>query len=68
MAEQAKVRRRTADRAAPESDAPSRARHKSGDEIRADIDDLLDSIDEALGENAEFAEEFVRSFVQKGGE
>ncbi|MBL6636401.1 MAG: ubiquitin-like protein Pup [Actinobacteria bacterium] len=30
-----------------------------------DIDDLLDEIDEILEENAE---EFVRSYVQKGGE
>ena len=31
----------------------------------ADLDDLLDEIDEILEENAE---EFVRSYVQKGGE
>lgn len=30
-----------------------------------DLDDLLDEIDEILEENAE---EFVRSYVQKGGE
>jgi ubiquitin-like protein Pup len=32
---------------------------------RADLDDLLDEIDEVLESNAE---EFVRSYVQKGGE
>jgi ubiquitin-like protein Pup len=31
----------------------------------ADIDDLLDEIDSVLEENAE---EFVRNYVQKGGE
>jgi prokaryotic ubiquitin-like protein Pup len=30
-----------------------------------DLDDLLDEIDEVLEENAE---EFVRNYVQKGGE
>jgi len=34
-------------------------------EITEDVDDLLDEIDSVLEENAE---EFVRSYVQKGGE
>ena len=38
---------------------------EKGEKIKADIDDLLDEIDEVLEENAE---EFVRSYVQKGGE
>ena len=38
---------------------------KSGEKIKADLDDLLDEIDEVLEENAE---EFVKSYVQKGGE
>jgi prokaryotic ubiquitin-like protein Pup len=38
---------------------------KKGEEIKAELDDLLDEIDEVLEENAE---EFVRSYVQKGGE
>jgi prokaryotic ubiquitin-like protein Pup len=38
---------------------------KRGDDIKAELDDLLDEIDEVLEENAE---EFVRSYVQKGGE
>ncbi|HET9174259.1 MAG TPA: ubiquitin-like protein Pup [Candidatus Saccharimonadales bacterium] len=36
-----------------------------GDELKADLDGLLDEIDSVLEENAE---EFVRSYVQKGGE
>jgi ubiquitin-like protein Pup len=36
-----------------------------GEEVRQDLDDLLDEIDEVLEENAE---EFVRAYVQKGGE
>lgn len=36
-----------------------------GEEIKADIDDLLDEIDDVLETNAE---DFVRSYVQKGGQ
>jgi prokaryotic ubiquitin-like protein Pup len=35
------------------------------EEINEDVDDLLDEIDAVLEENAE---EFVRGYVQKGGE
>ena len=38
---------------------------KRGEDIKAELDDLLDEIDEVLEDNAE---EFVRSYVQKGGE
>ena len=44
-------------------DAPSTS--ETGEKLKADIDDLLDEIDEVLETNAE---DFVRSFVQKGGE
>lgn len=36
-----------------------------GEELKEDIDELLDEIDEVLETNAE---EFIRSYVQKGGE
>ena len=36
-----------------------------GEKLKADLDDLLDEIDEVLETNAE---EFVKSYVQKGGE
>jgi ubiquitin-like protein Pup len=39
--------------------------NKKGEELKAELDDLLDEIDEVLEENAE---EFVRSYVQKGGQ
>ena len=45
------------------ADAP--AHTESGEKLKADIDDLLDEIDEVLESNAE---DFVRSYVQKGGE
>jgi len=35
------------------------------EELKAELDDLLDEIDEVLEDNAE---EFVKSYVQKGGE
>ena len=45
-------------------DAPA-ADSKQGEKIKAELDDLLDEIDEVLEENAE---DFVRSYVQKGGQ
>jgi ubiquitin-like protein Pup len=38
---------------------------EKGEKIKAELDDLLDEIDEVLEDNAE---DFVRSYVQKGGE
>ncbi len=37
----------------------------AGEKLKAELDDLLDEIDEVLEDNAE---EFVRNYVQKGGE
>jgi len=36
-----------------------------GEKIKAELDDLMDEIDEVLEDNAE---EFVRNYVQKGGQ
>ena len=44
-------------------DAP--AKSEQGEKIKAELDDLLDEIDEVLESNAE---EFVKSYVQKGGQ
>ena len=38
---------------------------KKGKKIKEDLDNLLDEIDDILEENAE---EFVKSYVQRGGE
>ena len=38
---------------------------EAAEKIKSDIDDLLDEIDEVLESNAE---EFVKNYVQKGGE
>jgi ubiquitin-like protein Pup len=44
-------------------DAP--AKSESGEKIKEELDDLLDEIDEVLETNAE---DFVKSYVQKGGQ
>jgi prokaryotic ubiquitin-like protein Pup len=36
-----------------------------GEKLKAELDDLLDEIDEVLESNAE---DFVKSYVQKGGQ
>jgi ubiquitin-like protein Pup len=36
-----------------------------GEKLKAELDDLLDEIDDVLESNAE---DFVKSYVQKGGE
>jgi ubiquitin-like protein Pup len=41
------------------------AASKQGEKLKADLDDLLDEIDEVLESNAE---DFVKSYVQKGGQ
>ena len=49
-----------------ETEADSSAEVKERQEkLSDDVDSILDEIDEVLEENAE---EFVRSYVQKGGE
>jgi ubiquitin-like protein Pup len=50
------------DAAAPEVDPEVAERHEK---LTEDVDDLLDEIDSVLEENAE---EFVRGYVQKGGQ
>ncbi len=38
---------------------------ETGEKLKADMDDLLDEIDEVLETNAE---DFVKSYIQKGGQ
>lgn len=44
-------------------EAPSTT--EAGEKVKADLDDLLDEIDGVLESNAE---EFVKSYIQKGGQ
>lgn len=64
MAGQAQVTKKVAQR---ESATPERQETTSIDatEVAAELDDILDEIDSVLEENAE---EFVKGYVQKGGE
>ena len=64
MPEREQIRKTPSDKPAVEvDDAP--AISEQGEKLKAELDDLLDEIDEVLETNAE---EFVRSFVQKGGQ
>jgi ubiquitin-like protein Pup len=48
-----------------EPPAPTHGRIRPSDEIRAELDDLLNEIDDVLKSNPE---DYVKSYVQKGGE
>jgi prokaryotic ubiquitin-like protein Pup len=63
-----------ADRVQKQKQAPERteevdeaapATSERGEKLKAELDDLLDEIDEVLETNAE---DFVKSYVQKGGQ
>lgn len=58
---------RSADRTADEQGEPAATDVEAAAtrELLDDVEDLLDEIDDVLEENAE---EFVRGYVQKGGE
>lgn len=47
------------------SDVPEEMKNSPNQEIVGDIDSILDQIDEVLETNAD---EFVKSYVQKGGQ
>lgn len=64
MPEQLKKSRQTRSSAEPASDT-SNATGPQSKSLTADLDSLLDEIDEVLESNAE---EFVKSYVQKGGQ
>ena len=65
MAEQEQTRRTTTSTTESQDvDAPP-ADRDSSEQLKAELDDILDQIDQVLEENAE---DFVRNYVQKGGE
>lgn len=64
MAEREQKRKQSSSRSEDVAEAVP-APTKQGEKLKAEIDDLLDEIDEVLEDNAE---EFVKSYVQKGGE
>ena len=64
MSEQERIQKQKSERVKTEQ-AEVNVDTTKGDQLKNDLDDLLDEIDEVLEENAE---EFVRNYVQKGGE
>ncbi len=65
MTEQERIQKQRTDRAEATTTDEAVSSHANSDQLKSDLDDLLDEIDEVLEENAE---EFVRNYVQKGGE
>ena len=65
MAERINKQKTTNDRTDEVVDEAAPATSESGEKLKADLDDLLDEIDEVLETNAE---DFVKSYVQKGGQ
>jgi ubiquitin-like protein Pup len=65
MAERTHKAKQTSDRDATEAPSAPPAASETGEKLKAELDDLLDEIDEVLETNAE---EFVKSYVQKGGQ
>jgi prokaryotic ubiquitin-like protein Pup len=61
--EQRKTQKRSGGGA--DEDAGQVASTSKGEKLKGEMDDILDEIDSVLEENAE---EFVKSYVQKGGE
>lgn len=64
MAEREQVKK-NAPRPQEEVAETETAGSESGEALKAELDDLLDEIDEVLETNAE---DFVKSYIQKGGE
>jgi len=53
------------DKASEETPTVAPAASAKGEKIKKDLDELLDDIDAVLEQNAE---EFVKSYVQRGGQ
>ncbi len=64
MAEQERKQRKS-DRSAQDAEVTATRDTRVGEDLSGKIDDLLDEIDSVLEENAE---EFVKNYVQKGGQ
>lgn len=65
MAEREQKKKSAPTRRVEEVDEVVPVGSEQGEKIKAELDELLDEIDEVLESNAE---DFVRSYVQKGGQ
>ena len=64
MAEREQIKK-NAPRPQDEATEEAPATSESGEALKAELDDLLDEIDDVLETNAE---DFVKSYIQKGGQ
>jgi len=64
MAERVQKQKSNSERASEEV-VTSEASSQQGEKLKAELDYLLDEIDDVLESNAE---DFVKSYIQKGGE
>ena len=65
MPQRENAEQRRVDRATEADEEAPRATEAAPSELDSDVDAILDEIDTVLEENAE---DFVKSFVQKGGQ
>ncbi len=65
MAERTQKHKQSPERTDEVVEESGPATNESGEKLKAELDDLLDEIDEVLETNAE---DFVKSYVQKGGQ
>ena len=65
MAERTQKSKNTSSRDVETTAEAAPAVTETGEKLKAELDDLLDEIDEVLETNAE---DFVKSYVQKGGQ
>ena len=63
--ERKKTQRKGGGDAEPQDEAGQAQTSAKGEKLKEEMDDILDEIDSVLEENAE---EFIKSYVQKGGE
>jgi len=65
MPEREQIKKETPARKDAETIEEVPATSERGEKLKAEMDDLLDEIDEVLETNSE---DFVRGYIQKGGE
>ncbi len=65
MPEREQIKREAPARKGEETVEDVPATSEKGEKLKAEMDDLLDEIDEVLESNSE---DFVRGYVQKGGQ
>ncbi len=65
MADREQIRKPAPRRDSEEVSEDAPPASESGEKLKAELDDLLDEIDDVLETNAE---DFVKSYIQKGGQ